>query len=44
MFLKIAAQALAVGDFLNIFLNFWVFEAHFLITFFYKKTCNVTTS
>ena len=37
MFLKIAPQAFEAGDFLNIFCMFWVFEAHFLITFFLVK-------
>ena len=30
MLLKIAAQAFEAGEFLKIFLKFWVFEAHFL--------------
>ena len=30
-FLKIAANSFEAGDFLNIFLRFGVFEAHFLI-------------
>ena len=36
-FLKIAAQAFEVGDFLNIFLRFLVFEAHFHIKMFLIK-------
>ena len=37
--LKIATQAFEAGDFLNIFINFGVFEAHFLIKIFLiKKT------
>ena len=37
MFLKIAAQVFEAGDFLNIILDFEVFEAHFLIKIFLLK-------
>ena len=33
-FLKITAQAFEAGDLPNIFVRFWVFEAHFLIKLF----------
>ena len=42
--LKIAAQAFVTVDFLNIFLRFWVFKAHFLIKIFIiKKKCILKT-
>ena len=37
-FLKAAAQAFEAGDFLDIVLRFWVFEAYFLIKRFLIKT------
>ena len=41
MFFKIGAKVIEAGDFLNIFLRFWVFEVNFLIKVFLikKKTC-----
>ena len=39
--LKIAAQTFEAGHFLNNFLRFWVFEAHFLIKIFIIKKTNV---
>ena len=41
MFFKIRAKVIEAGDFLNIFLRFWVFEAHFLIK---KKICMETAN
>ena len=41
MFAKIAVELFEAGDFLNVFLRFWGFEAHFLIKIFLiKKMCN----
>ena len=46
MFFKIRATVIEAGDFLNIFLRFWVFEAHFLIKVFLikKKICMETAN